>query len=243
MSLQFNLDKSTQALQFKLQKRSVATINPLQVTFVHDVSGSFDDEHRDGYTQKLLNRFVPFANLFDKNKTMESFAFSSSATQLTDVTVNNYSDYVSKHVIGCSGYGRGTAYHTAIELIVNSLKQESSSVTSGGFLGGLFGKKKEVQSTEQEKYLHFFLTDGESQTETQDLRTINDLLGREGNHFIVFLSVAPRKLYFLETNYSNHKYTDYHNFTKQQLQNIDQLTDDELYDMLLSPQLIEWMNS
>lgn len=232
MTLQFNLEKSTSALSFTLDKKQVGTINPCQVTFINDVSGSFSDEHEDGYTQVLLNRFVPFAMLFDKNKTMESFAFSSRAEKLKDITASNYQSYIQKQVIGCNVYNGGTRYHTAIELIVDELKQ-----SSGGFLGGLFGKKSSL-----EKYLHFFLTDGESQSEAQDLRIINDLLSREGNHFIVFLSVHHRKLDFLEHNYGDHQYTDYHNFTKQELKNLENVSDEELYEMLLSKQLIEWVN-
>lgn len=233
MALQFNLEKSTSALSFTLEKKQVGTINPCQVTFINDVSGSFSDEHEDGYTQSLLNRFVPFAMLFDKNKTMESFAFSSRAEKLKDITSRNYQSYIRDEVIGCNVYNGGTRYHTAIELIVDELKPSKVS-----FLGGMFGKKH----SQPEKYLHFFLTDGESQSEAQDLRTINDLLSREGNHFIVFLSVYQRKLDFLERNYGDHQYTDYHNFTKQELKNLENVTDEELYEMLLSKQLIEWMN-
>ena len=234
MSIQFNLQKSTETLAFNLQKKNVGTINPCQVTFVHDVSGSFSDEHENGYTQALLNRFVPFANLFDKNKTMESFAFSSRAEQLDDITVKNYENYIRKEVIGCNVYNGGTRYHTAIDLIVDNLKQPKSK----GFFGNVFSKK----FVEAEKYLHFFLTDGESQSESQDFHTINTLLGKEGNHFIVFLSVAPYKLSFLERNYGDHEYTDYHNFTVAQLKNLDSLSDDDLYEMLLSSQLVKWMN-
>lgn len=235
MSLQFNLEKSTQTLSLNLQKKNVGTINPCQVTFIQDVSGSFDDEHRNGYTQAMLNRFVPFANLFDKNKTMESFVFSDEAMQLKDITIDNYSDYIRKQVIGCRVYNGMTEYYKAIKLVLESVNPPKST----GFFGGLFGKKEVVK----EKYLHFFLTDGESQTRNKDLQTINELLGTDGNNFIVFMSIAPRKLSFLEDDYGDHKYTDYHNFTISELKNLDNVSDDDLYEMLLSPQLIDWMNT
>lgn len=238
MSLQFNLEKSSQNLQFNLAKHSVREIKPCQVSFTCDVSGSFTDEIEDGRVQKLLNRFVPFADVFDKDKTMSSFAFSNIATQLNDITVSNYSNYVKKHIEDCSVYCGGTSYHTAFQLIVENTAQHKV-VKSGGFFG--FGGKTETVVND-DKHLHFFITDGHSSTESTDLRVINSLLGNNGKHFIVFLSISPRKLDFLERHYGDHQYADYHNFTNDNLKNIDNLTDEDLYDLLLSPQLVNWMN-
>eukprot|EP01030_Chromulinospumella_sphaerica_P021594 gene21594-21544_t len=60
MALTLDLNKSQQALVLNLAKVGVTETPQVNVAFVMDVSGSFDDEHREGVTNDLLTRLIPW---------------------------------------------------------------------------------------------------------------------------------------------------------------------------------------
>lgn len=251
MTVQFDLVKATETLQFSLVKHDVQEIKPCQVSFICDVSGSFDDEHREGYTQALLNRLVPFSLVFDKNKTLDSFVFSSQAEQLADINAGNYSDYVRRHIQRSNVYGRATSYAAAFEEVIRNLGTKTQTRTvqapASGFMSRLFGKTQTVTETvevpQEDKYIHFFVTDGESSNEGRDLEAINRLLASNGNHFIVFLAVNDGRLPFLERNFASQRQTSYIHLTKRELMNLQNLSDEQIYEILLTDNFTAWMNN
>lgn len=256
--ISFDLEKSTEILQFTLDKHQVSAIYPCQVNLTFDVSGSFDDEHRNGYTQELLNRFVPFAMLFDKDKTLASYVFSRHCEQLDDINEQNYSDYVNRHIRRSGCYNGGTRYVPIFEKLIDDTKAEMKTVqvtrteqvpVSNSFIGRIFGKKetREVVETqliegEKEKHLHIFVTDGEAQDETQAARLLDGLLSEHKNIYFLFISISNTPLQFLERTYGNNEYSSYINFTIPQLRNLKNVGDEELYDLILNNSMIQWMN-
>lgn len=255
MTIKFNLEKSTQALSFELKKHNVDKIVPCQVHIAMDTSGSFRDEHQAGYTQQLLNRFVPFSMLFDKDKVLDSVSFACNAYELPEITEKNFSNYIQKHVP--YQRGGGTDYAKAFEVMLASTKntpktqQVTREVTkaASGFLGKLFGKKvtetvvdtvATPTSYTEDKHLFFFVTDGEPNSETEAARVLDSLM--KDNVFIVFLSISNRPVRFLD-RFAKEPYASYINFTPSELRNLENVTDEELYGKLLaSPQLVAWMN-
>lgn len=246
--LQFDLVKSTQALQFNLQKRNVNTIIPCEVFVAMDVSGSFDDEHQKGYTQTLLNRFVPFSMLFDKDKELNSFAFSSRSTELEIITEHNYKTYIRDEVIGCRGYNGGTEYAPVLEQMFLAKKAVEKTQTVETKSKGLFGLFSKTVSTEEvvsvsyediDKKLIFFVTDGDEWSPHDTKNVLNNYL--HGKEFVVFLSVSNSKLEQLE-RYENGKFTSYHNFTFNELHDLQNWSDDKIYDLLLTDNLVNWMS-
>lgn len=245
--ISFDLEKSTEALQFSLEKHSVATILPCQVNFTMDVSGSFDDEHRAGYTQQLLNRFVPFAMLFDKDQTLGSYAFASRCEQLADIGKGNYNDYINKHVRRSSVYNGGTNYVPIFQLLVDDTKaaiQEAAAPKPAGFFSRMFGRKAEAptETPVVEKHLHIFVTDGEASDEAQAARLLNQLLPENTNIYFLFISISPRPLGFLERTYGSTEYSSYINMTPAQLRDLGNVTDEQLYDLVLTDSMTAWMN-
>jgi hypothetical protein len=254
MTIQFNLQKSTQALSFELKKHNVQTINPCQVHVAMDTSGSFIDEHQAGYTQQLLNRLVPFSMLFDKDKVLDSISFACEAHELEQINENNYADYIQRHV----PYRRGgtTNYADAFSLMVASTKgsktqQITQSVTKAatGFFGKLFGKTTtevvtktvaEPSSYAEDKHLFFFVTDGSPDSESEARQVLSELM--EDNIFIVFISINDRRVSFLE-KFAKEPYAMYINYTPRDLRGLVNITDEDLYDQFLSAsQLVTWMN-
>lgn len=244
--MKFDLNKSTETLKFNLDKRGAGEIKPCQVTVTMDVSGSFDDEHRNGYTQQLLNRLVPFTMLFDKDKTIDMFAFASDATKLDELNMSNYESYIRSNVIGCAGYGRMTNYGKAFKLLLDNDNHGSKveSSPSKGFLGRLFGSKQEVvvdtSSSKDDRYLHFFVTDGHP-SDDGGSRILSKLLSENPKAFVVFISVGRSEIKELQ-QYKKGSQTSYFNLTVDELRNLEHASDDDLFDKIITDQMTKWMS-
>ncbi len=241
--MQFELTKATEALKFELSKREVDSILPCQVKLAFDVSGSFDDEHRNGYTQQLLNRFVPFAMLFDKDKTLDSYVFSNSEERLCDINEHNYSNYVRKEIMQSDSYNGGTNYLPVIKHMIEGDALGNVKEKAKGFFGKLFGKSQEsvVESSKSsDKNLIFFVTDGQASDQEETKRFL-DYVMPDGKNFIVFISIGSHKFSFFDRNYSDTEYSSYFNLTPRELRNLEDCSDEDMYNLILTPQLIEWM--
>lgn len=272
MALQFNLEKSTQALSFALAKHNVGSIIPCQVHVVMDVSGSFRDEHRAGYTQQLLNRFVPFSMLFDKDQILDSYAFGSNAKQLTEITASNYSDYIKKYMPVNGVGGCSTDYADAFRLMVQSVqtvtgkhqvtKQVPTQVQkqvvkpATGFFGKLFGKSEvtletetvmqtvveTVNTTAQSDDKHLFFFVTDGDPDSESQAQKTLEKLMQDNIFIVFISINNQRVHFLNI-FAQQPYAMYLNYTPSQLRDLHNVTDEDLYGQLLAaPQLTAWMN-
>lgn len=272
MSIQFNLEKSTEALSFALTKHNVSTIKPCQVHMVMDVSGSFRDEHRAGYTQQLLNRFVPFSMLFDKDKVLDSYAFSSNAKQLPEITAKNYRNYIEKHMPILGVGGCTTDYADAFRLMVNSVQtvtgnqqvttrvptqvQKKVVKPATGFFGKLFGKSEVTFETEtvmqnvvetvntvaKSDEKHLFFFVTDGDPDSESQARKTLEKLMQDNIFIVFISINSSPVRFLQT-FAKQPYAMYLNYTPSQLRDLQSVSDEVLYGQLLAaPQLTAWMN-
>lgn len=248
----FDLKKQVEVLSFALEKAGIK-INPCQVHLVFDVSYSFNDEHRDGYTQQLLNRFVPFSMLFDKNHTLDSYVFGHDCEKLDDINETNYTDYVKKHIQKSDCYNGGTNYLPIFKLLVSSTNLAEQVVTTSveqptGFFGKLFGKPKEVSNVSyketDEKHLVFFITDGAAQDQKMAKEYLDNVLKTVSNPYFVFISISDdgRPFPFFADNYADTNYSCYFDIAKCDLKDLVNKSDDYLYEKIITPSLTEWMN-
>lgn len=241
MTIQFNLEKSKETLQFVLEKHNVTTINPSQVHLAFDVSGSFDDEHSNGYTQQLLNRIVPFSMLFDKNQTLDSYVFSDGAEVLDDINISNYADYVRNKIQRSRIYNQGTQYLPIFKLLVEKSTEDKKKV---GFFGKMFGKQTEVKTESlQDKHIVFFITDGDAYDQNQAKQFLDQAIKSNPNLFFVFISIGNQPFQFFNNNYKDTSYSNYFNLTPSQLRNLKDAKDEDLFEMIINPSLEAWMNT
>lgn len=257
----FDLIKPKEKLQFVLEKHNVKQIIPCQVHLAFDVSYSFRDEHAAGYTQQLLNRIVPFSMLFDKNQTLDSYAFSDCAEVLDDINLSNFNNYVNSHIRRSRCYDGGTNYLPIFRMLVESAgpteictPQPSIQIPvekKASFFGKMFGKFDTVEiieqkvpdiiSLEQEKHLVFFVTDGEAFDQEEAKEYLDEILKTLSNPYFVFISIADREFNFFKDNYKDTTYSNYFNLTSNQLHNLQNSADEDLYEMIISPSLEQWM--
>lgn len=228
-----NLDMSKQKLKLQLQKANVNTINPCQVSFALDVSGSFDDEHERGYTQELLNRIVPFALLFDKDGELDSFAFSSKTEKTIPATEDNIEDFISKVIQKTGCYGLGTNYLPAFKALVENGTEGEEKKGLWGFLSK--GSKKVSRG----KQLSFFITDGEAYDQNTAKEWLEENISEE--HFIVFITIGS-EFKFFRNNYSNTEFSSYHHMTIDELRKLKNKSDEDLYEQFVTANLADWAN-
>ena len=98
------------------------------------------------------------------------------------------------------------------------------------------------ENSKPEKHLHFFVTDGDAHDQNEARLVLDDLLTKNPNVYFVFISISGRKLPFIDRAYGNNPYSMYLNFTPDELRNLQNLTDEDMYEMLLTDTLTTWMN-
>jgi hypothetical protein len=243
MALSLNLTKAEKSLKLCLQKSGLLDFPQVDLAFVLDVSGSFDDEHRAGITDALLTRLVPWGMTFDPDRKLDVFTFSggkSSAHRVGTVTPGNCESYVQREIIGkVPGYGTGTDYSPVMERV---LQEFGWLAESAGLLQRLFGSH--VGSTQprmRRPSLIIFVTDGENSDQSRTIDTLTQSQQRGDKVYFMFVGVSNQggKFPFLNqiaTRFSNTGLTVIHN-----LRSFTAQDDDQLNTRLLQPELLAWL--
>lgn len=247
MSLQLPLEKAATSLKMSLDKVGIHTPPSVEVAFFLDVSGSFDDEHRDGITDTLLTRLVPWGLLFDPDKKMDVFTFSNGAASVHEVgaiNADNYPRFVQNKIIDkVPGYMGGTAYSHLVE---GALKHFgwTATVKKAGFFGGLMGKKDEVIQGVKKRSLVIVATDGdnnESGDKERTMRVLRESQKRGDQVYYLFLGISNQgsTFPFLDKIGDAFNNTGYLNI--KNLRKFVEQSDDDLNAQLLNDELISWL--
>ncbi len=155
MALQFSdkeMAKAKGALQFALMKAGVPNPPKLAVGVALDVSGSYEDEHKDGSTNDILTRLVPWGLVFDDNGEIDLATFSDGKAHAhfvgESLNAKSYQGYVKRNIINkVPGWSSGTDYSYVLDkfLVHNGWKKDSAPQAApqekSGMFGSLFGKK------------------------------------------------------------------------------------------------------
>jgi hypothetical protein len=239
MALSLNLTKGEQSLKLCLQKSGVVTPPRVDVAFVLDVSGSFDDEHRQGITDALLARLVPWGMTFDPDGKLEVFTFSSGARNVArvgSVTPANYTGYVKREIVArVPGYGAGTDYSYVIEDVLKAF----GWAPQGGVLSRIFGGG--TPQAPGRRGLVLFVTDGENSDHARTAQVLAQSQQRGDAVYFLFIGISNQGGDFpflreIGERFSNTGLTVIRNlrvFTSQD--------DDGLNTGLLQAELIDWL--
>lgn len=245
MALTLDLNKSQQALVLNLAKVGVTETPQVNVAFVMDVSGSFDDEHREGVTNDLLTRLIPWAALFDPDQKMEVYTFSNGARNVhhaADVSAKNYEGYVKREIIGCPGYMGATDYSYVLERVLSDFGWGPEKPK--GLLSRLFGGgAAPAPAAKPRQTLIFFVTDGESADEARTTELLTASQTRGDGVYFHFLGVSNQSAKFpyiqrLGKQFDNVGFTAV-NRVRQWVQQ----PDDAINQSLISDELVAWLKA
>jgi hypothetical protein len=121
-------------------------------------------------------------------------------------------------------YGGGTSYASALKLIRDDIKPSS------GFLG--FGKKKAAGPT----YLKF-ITDGDTGDEAETEKLLKEL--GDNNVYIQLIGIGRGSSFsFLRRMADKYDFVGFVTFP-----NLEQTTDEQMYEALLGDEFCEWIKS
>lgn len=248
MALQLNLKKSAETLRLSLDKAGVAPGLKAELIFDMDVSGSFEHEHEEGTTSKLIERLVPYGMVLDPDGQMDVFSFShgkENVHHVGTVTPNNCENYIIRNVIDkVPGWKGGTTYSYVLERNLQHfgwLPREQS----GGFLSRFFGASRDEPAAVKKRSVVVFVTDGENDASDLD-RTIQVLEAseRRGDQvYFLFMGACEHAVDFgfLRTIAARFKNTGV--VIVRDLDGFVELSDEELNAQLLGPELLQWLRN
>lgn len=228
-------------LFFHLEKKELTNIIA-QVGFAQDVSNSMKYAYKSGAMQKLNNILYPVAERFDDNKIMDMVAFDHTIHEIPEMTEENYQTYVQDHILSHRNIWGNTEYAPAIQYFVNEwfgskqvTKVKESLNTGGWFSKFLHGevKRELIVENVQRKIMPSYLimqTDGENHDTHETERLIHEIQNKE--IYISFLGIGQENFHFIKAMAD--KYPNVGCFI---VENLNKLTDDQLYEGLITDEL------
>ena len=248
MALQLNLKKSAETLRLSLDKAGIAADIKAELIFDMDVSGSFEHEHEEGTTSRLVSRLVPYGMVLDPDGKIDVFTFSNgkqNAHHVGTVTPEDSDDYIVRKVIDrVPGWKGGTTYSYVLEANLRHfgwLPPEPDT----SFFSRFFGISREPEYRAKKRSVVIFVTDGENDP-SDDKRTISVLeeSERRGDQvYFLFIGACEHEVDFklLKTISSRFKNTGV--VIIRDLDGFVELSDDQLNAKLLGEEMLSWLKS
>jgi len=249
MTLQLDLRKSADKLRLSLDKAGVAPDIKAELIFDIDVSGSFEHEHEEGTTSKLIARLVPYGMVLDPDGKMDVFTFANgraSAHHVGTVTPDDADDYILRKVIDrVPGWKGGTEYSHVLERNLQHFGWLQRDEKFGSIVSRFFGFEPTPDQSIKKRSIVIFVTDGENDP-ADHARTISILEAseRRGDQvYFLFMGACEHDVdfKFLRTIASRFKNTGV--VIVRDLDGFVDLSDDEINAQLLGPELLEWLRS
>ncbi|WEK55064.1 MAG: VWA domain-containing protein [Candidatus Cohnella colombiensis] len=212
-----------------------------RVGIVLDISGSMDGLYRRGIVQNVAERCLALAMNFDDNGAADVFAFGIRDYEIGEIDQSNFYQFIEREILKKYKLEAGTQYAGVVKRIADKYYPNAITTTKkSGFLG--FGGKTEVV-VDGSRYRNdppcyiFYLTDGDNQ-DKDEMRAVMREVSKLGI-FFQFVGVGRDSFKFLnELDNLEGRYIDNANFFK--VDNLDNISDDQLYDMILA-EFPEWL--
>jgi hypothetical protein len=232
-----SLEKRAEKVGIILAKHGITKVPPVRVGCALDVSGSTRDLYDNGIIQETMNRLMGVALKFDDNGELDMWAFSNGVAQLDTATAADAETYVNKKLLKAQNLREhmwsGTSYGPVLEAVVKYYFPSTTASVSG-FFGSLFGKKAAPASDLPAMLL--LVTDGANDDQYAAARVLEQAANK--SVYFMMVGVGPEHLF---------------GFIKEQadlLPNVGfvnlnslALSDDDLYEQLVSGEFASWVKS
>ena len=198
-----------------------------QVVLVLDYSGSMDEMYRNGFVQRVIERLVPVAMQFDDNGEMELYLFQNNCLKHNkNVTSISVDGIINREILGKYDFG-GTQYAPAINKIIEDY---IPSAPKKGLFNSMFGSKSVTGNTKDPVYV-IFVTDGDNSDKPAAEAAIKE--ASKYGVFFQFVGIGKASMAFLDKlDTMEGRFIDNANFF--QVNDLDKIEDQELYERLLS---------
>ncbi len=199
-----------------LEKKHLTDV-AAQVVLVLDNSGSMYWQYSNGQIQRLLDKVLPLALMFDDNGALESWVFADRYLQLEDATVDNIDGYIERAGGGWENWSIGS---------INNEPDVMEAVY------------RKHQKDSQPVYV-LFVSDGGVYKNSE----IKDLIKKAARAplFWQFVGIGGQDYGILEKlDTMRGRYVDNANFFA--LDDIDSISDEALYDRLMN-EFPQWLKA
>lgn len=205
------LDLRKDKLSLCLEKRDISDLTA-QIALVLDYSGSMRQLYSNGTIQRIIERILPIAMKFDDDGEMEVWLFSDSFNKIGPISLGNYYNFLYNNNILNTYPMCGTKYSPVMENIINNYIKEDVSCYPT---------------------LVLFITDGDNVGENNHMPEMLIKSSSTKPIFWQFIGIGKERFSFLESlDTMSDRIVDNANFFK--LNDIDKISDEELYDRLLN---------
>lgn len=217
-----SLEKKVAIIEAVARARNIPDTK-LAVKAAIDISGSMSDEFGDGTVQEAVDRFLAVGVKFDDNQSIEMYAFGSGSVRLDDVTPAQFGNYVKSTFLPqakASGYlWSGTDYSKCLALVAKDTKPAMFG----------FGKKQAPS------YL-MFMTDGQTNDKAAAEKQI-EKLGQQ-NVYVQLIGLGRDDFSWLQLMGDRYDHVGF-----VTIPNLSSMTDEQLYDKLLTDELADWIRT
>lgn len=258
MSLSLDLNKAASTLRLALDKAGVQPTIKAELIIDIDVSGSFEHEHEEGTTSKLIERLVPYGMVLDPDGLVDVFTFSNgegSVHRVGTVTPEDAEGYIVRNVVDrVPGWKGGTTYSYVLERNLEHFGwkpcEDGHGARTGGFLSRFFGLGSEAEARphlhDKKRSIVLFVTDGENDgsDEARTMQVLEESQKRGDQVYFLMIGACEHNddnFRFLRTISGRFKNTGV--VIIRDLDGFVQLSDEELNAQLLGPELLAWLKS
>jgi hypothetical protein len=251
LALDKKLEEGKQALKLSLAKKGINNPPNAELAFLLDVSGSFDDEHKDGLTQTLLERLVPWGMLFDPDQNLDVFTFSDGqnhAHHVGGITPATTEHYIARNIINrVPGYGSGTDYGYVLEKALRHfgwISSPGAPAKKPGLFGSLFGRKGAASATpvvQKKRSIVLFVTDGENSDKPLTERVLAESEKRGDEVYFLFIAISNQGGSFPFLQQIGDRFNNTGLVIIRDLKGFNQKPDDEINDLLIGDELVNWL--
>lgn len=225
----FDLSKKVEKLDRFLLTKGLRTAPTMRVGLAADISGSMSSIIRNGDLQKAFSQLMAPAVKFDDNGELDVFKFDDRCEYVGTATPENFDDYVERKGIRARG---GTSYAPIITETLKFFFGAGEAPKKG--LLGMFSKSA-APTTDNSPVLVLIVTDGECGDRAQTERALVE--AQKYNIYFHFVAVGG-------ASFGTIKYL------ADKLPNVGDvylrdfgLSDDEVYEQLISDELVGWIKT
>lgn len=209
-----SLDKKI--ISLKKEKNIDLTHHICRVELYIDISLSMRNRFMLGKVQDAVTRIFPVAVLFDDDQVMPVSAFGNGVYPLADMTLQNYATYVEREILSKHRIDEGTEYAPFVRQAIERAKEDNPYPLFNVVVtdGDCHDKRQsDMAFRESAKYKGFFQCIGIGDDDFDYLNRLDNL----GDRFADNTAFVP-------------------------VDEIEKLSDDELYDKLLE-QYPRWLQA
>lgn len=237
-----SLSKREEKFALSLSKKSITKIIAC-VGCAFDVSGSMDNEYRDGLMTEFCARLMPLGLRFDDNGEIDNWAFDSGVYDLGPITKDNYETYIQSTVQPLVGGSTNFApmLRSVYDHYFKGRTETKTNVVKKGFFG--FGSKTETETITHEaaagdKPVYFLVqTDGENYDKSETERLLAQL--EKTSIYIQFVGIGTDTTFQFIKDMGD-KFSNVGFF---HVPNLSKISDDELYANLINDEFKQFMQS